>query len=89
MSKINKIKLDNLIHQLGLEYGLPDEVVRNIAESQFEFTAEKIKEFDFSSLNSSEDLKDMKTVFLFKGLGKLFINPKGFDNYLRRMKKRK
>ena len=89
MININKIKIDTLIHSIGLKYNLPDSEVREIVESQFEFTLEKMKELDLSTLETPEDLSPLKTTFLYKTLGKLYINPVAFENYLLKLKRRK
>lgn len=46
-----------IIHQLGLKYGLPDEVVRLICTSTFEFIADRIR---------NSDSKDLRLYYLGK-----------------------
>jgi hypothetical protein len=82
MNKINKIKVDKLIHKLGLDYNLPDDRIREIVESQFKFTAEKIKEIDFDTLEKDEDIENIKGTFLYRTFGKLYINQVSLKNYL-------
>lgn len=84
MNKIFKIKIDKLIHAIGLKYGLPDDKVREMVESQFEFTAEKIKEIDFNTLKTSEDFENLKSTFLYKSFGKLYLNEQSSNNYLKK-----
>lgn len=45
----------NIIHELGLKYCLPDEVIRAIINSPFEFIADRIR---------NSDKKDMRLFYL-------------------------
>lgn len=45
----------NIIHELGLKYCLPDEVIRAIINSPFEFIADRIR---------NADKKDMRLFYL-------------------------
>lgn len=49
--------VSSIIHQLGLKYGLPDEVVQLICTSTFEFIADRIR---------NSDSKDMRLYYLGK-----------------------
>ncbi len=81
MDKVNKIKIDRLIHTIGLKYNLPDEVVRNMVNSQFEFTAEKLNAIDIN-----EDIDKIKSTFLYKSFGKLYLNRLTLTNFLNKRK---
>lgn len=81
---MNKIKVDRLIHTIGLKYNLSDKKTRHIVESQFEFTAEKLKELDLGSLEHEQDIESIKSVFLYKNFGKLYLNPRSLINFIRR-----
>ena len=74
MSKLEKIKVDSLMHRLGLKYNLPDKVIKQIVESPYEFSSGKIKDLDFSEITTEADFNKIKTNFLYRGFGKLFIN---------------
>ena len=89
MANINKVKVDKLIRKLGQKYNLPHEQIREIVFSQFEFTAEKLKEYNFGTLQDIEELEPMKTTFLFKSLGRLYISPLAVQNLLNRIKRKK
>lgn len=71
MTKSDEIKVNKLIHKIGLKYNLRDSEVREIVESQFRFAYEQIRNLDIDG-----DIDDMKTNFIFKYLGKLYIDKK-------------
>ena len=73
-SKIDKIKVDALIHSLGLKYNLRDEDMKQLVNSPFLFTYEKLKELDISEVKTEEDLAKLKTSFLYKSFGKIFAS---------------
>lgn len=74
MSKIDKIKVDALIHSLGLKYNLRDEDMKELVNSPFLFTYEQLKELDVSEVKTEEDLEKLKTSFLYKSFGKVFVS---------------
>lgn len=84
MNKLDKIKINKLIHTIGLEYNLSDDKIKQIVESQFEFTTEKLRKIDFSTLKTDEDIENLKSTFLYKSFGKLYINPLSLSNYIKR-----
>jgi hypothetical protein len=69
MDNAAKIKVKNLIHSIGLKYNLRDIEVLEIIESQFRFAQEEIKNLDFKK-------EDIKTNFIYKYIGKLYIDTK-------------
>lgn len=75
MTKADEIEVNKLIHRIGLKYNLTDSEVKEIVESQFKFAYEEIRK-----LNLNEDLNDIKTNFIFKYIGKLFIDNKTITN---------
>lgn len=75
MNKIDEKKIKALIHKLGLKYKLSDEVIKNIVESPYEFSANIIKDLDLDSLSNETELEDVKTNFIYTGFAKLYINP--------------
>jgi len=83
MDKVNKIKIDRLIHTIGLKYNLPDEVVKNMVNSQFEFTAEKLSEV---KVEEGMDIDNIKSTFLYKSLGRLYLNRTTLINFLNKRK---
>ena len=80
---MNKIKVDGFIHKLGLKYNLSDDKIRRIVESQFEFTAEKLKELDLGTLEE-KDIENIKSIFLYKNFGKLYLNSLSLKNFIKR-----
>lgn len=82
MDKVDKIKVDKLIHKIGLKYNLPDHIVRNIVNSQFEFSAETLRNINFEELDTDEKVEKLKNVFLYKTFGKLYINQLGLQKFL-------
>ena len=75
MSKeINEKKVKDLIHSIGLKNNLTDEQVKNIVESQFRFTYETIRSLDLTE----KQIEEIKTNFIYKYLGKLYIDNKTF-----------
>lgn len=73
MNKSEDFKVNQLIHKIGLKYNLRDIEVKEIVESQFRFTYEIIKGLNLKNLTELE-LKELKTNFIYKYLGKLYIN---------------
>lgn len=74
MDKIDKVKVKKLVHKLGLKYNLRDVEIQEIVNSQFEFTAEKYRELDLKVVNSEEELNKLKTTFIYKAFGRLYIS---------------
>lgn len=74
MNKIEKKKIDLLIHSIGLKYNMSDQEIKEIVESPYEFTHEQIKDLDLSEVTTEEELAEKKTTFLFKALGRIYIN---------------
>lgn len=74
MNKIDKIKVKQLIHSIGLKYHLTDETIKNIVESQWEFAYQKMVTMDWDDIHTEEDLDKAKTNFLFKYLGRIYVS---------------
>jgi hypothetical protein len=86
MSKeINEKKINNLIHTLGLLNNLQDEEIRLIVESQFRFTYETIKNLNFENL-SNEEIDDLKKVFYYKYIGKIYTDSEIIQKHNNRSK---
>lgn len=84
-NKVDKKKINDLIHSIGLKYQLSDEVIKEIINSPYLFAYEKIRELEISNITTEEELNEIKTNFYFKGLGKLHIP---FSRINRRIKQR-
>lgn len=74
MSKLDKIKVDALIHSLGLKHNMRDEDMRELVNSPYLFTYEKLKELNIDDVKTEEDLAELKTSFLYKSFGKVFVS---------------
>jgi hypothetical protein len=84
-SKINELKIKNLIHSIGLKFNLTDKEINEIINSQYEFIKEKIINLD---LTKEENNEELKTNFLLKYLGKLHIDVKQVKNKLKEKNER-
>lgn len=74
MTKADEIEVNKLIHRLGLKYALKDSDIREIVESQFKFSYNEIRKLDLN-----ENLDNIKTNFMFKYIGKIYIDNKIID----------
>jgi len=74
MTKIDEIKINKIIHRLGLKYNLSDSIIKELVESPGEFTFNTFKELDLSEISTEEELGKLKTNFLYKGFGRLYIS---------------
>lgn len=57
-----------------MKYGIPKDKIKNICESQFKFTREKLQDIDLDQIKNEKDFDKVKTTFSFMGLGKLYLN---------------
>lgn len=73
-NKIQDKKLDALYHKLSLRFNINKEEIRNIVESPYLFTKEKLKEINVDEIQSETDAELAKTNFMYKYLGKLHTN---------------
>jgi hypothetical protein len=73
MNKVDKIKVKRLMHQIGLNYHMTDDTIKNIVESQWEFASEKMIEMPWDDIHTEEDLDKAKTNFLFNPLGRICV----------------
>lgn len=64
-----------IINKLSLKYGISKKEIKQLVESQFEFTSYKIKNVPIKEL-SIEELDKLKTTFRYMELGALHINKK-------------
>lgn len=76
--------------ELAKEYKLPFSIVDQIFNSQFKFARETIEAIDIKGV-SKEELKNIKTNFNFKYIGKLYavnknLNKKGDDKFYTKSK---
>lgn len=73
-----------LYHKVGLETRVRDAFVKEIIESQYKFTKEKINELKFEERITEEEFDKIKTNFSFKYIGKLYTNYRLVTNVLKR-----
>ena len=74
MTKSDEQKVNALIHSIGLNNNLRDCEVKEIIESQFRFTYDKIRSLDLKE----KSIEEIKTNFIYKYLGKLYIDNRTF-----------
>ena len=86
MDKLDKKKVDLLIHNLAEKYGLPRELIKQIVESPYEFSAEVIQELDMDGL-TEEQVNNLKTNFIYTGFAKLYLSPGAVKKKFRRKNK--
>jgi hypothetical protein len=67
-------KVDKLIHTLGLEFGLQDNVVKKIVQCPFKFTRETITNLELKEDLTEEEFNMIKTNFIYLHIGKLYIS---------------
>jgi len=95
MTKDEHKKIKALIHRIGLRYNLPDEVVKRIVESPYEFAHSILSEAKLDGIKSLEELETHKTNFNFKALGKLYVNYPSLErrekqkNFINKLNKQK
>ena len=73
MKSVDQIKIEKLIHKIGLENSLSDSEVKKIVESQFEFTKEKLEEINKQINNADNYDENLAKVFYYKSLCRLYI----------------
>lgn len=74
MNKSDEQKVNDLIHRIGLKNNLRDSEVKEIIESQFRFTYDTIRSLDLTE----KQIEEIKTNFIYKYLGKFYIDNKTF-----------
>lgn len=73
MDRTDILKLKRLIKMLSEEYGLTVDEIKEIVESPYKFTHERIKTYNLRDINEKE-FNALKKVFLYKGFGKIYIS---------------
>jgi len=67
-------KLNKMFHSLSLKYNMPVKDIKELVNSPYEFTEEKLKTIDINKINSTEDEENVDTNFIYKYIGKLHTN---------------
>lgn len=80
-NKTEIYKVKQLIHKIGLNNNLTDKQVEEIINSQYEFIKEKIIEIDINDV-------EIKSNFLLKYLGKLYIDRDKLKNKIESYERR-
>jgi len=65
-------KIKRLIHKIGLEFQLQDEVIKKIVNSPYKFTRETIHDLPLVGIETEEDFEKIKTNFIYVHIGKLY-----------------
>lgn len=68
-------KLKPLRVKLARKYGLTEEQISEIVDSPYGFTEETINNLELDNL-TEEEFSQLKTNFIYKYIGKLYINLK-------------
>ena len=72
--RVDNPKIRKLIHSLGLEFNLQDDIVQKIVQAPFKFTRETISNLDVSDNMTEEEFDNLKTNFIYMHIGKLYTN---------------
>lgn len=73
-SNIDKKEFDKLLHSLALKYNMSDEDYAKIVHSPFEFAKHRIRELDFTKIETEEDLDNLNTNFIFTSFFSLVVD---------------
>jgi len=74
MSRLDEDKVKLLIHKIGLDYKLQDEVIKKIVNSPYKFTRETIANLDVNPEITEEEFNKLKTNFIYLYIGKLYTS---------------
>lgn len=69
---------------MALRYNMSDQDMKDLLGSPYEFAKEKIKNLDLSNIKTEEQLKELKTNFMFTSFFKLVIEWQTVKNKLTR-----
>ena len=72
--RIEDPKVKSLIHKIGLEFNLQDDVIKRVIHSPYKFTRETISNLEVSDDMTEEEFDKLKTNFIYMHLGKLYTN---------------
>lgn len=71
-------KLKPVIKKLARKYDLTEDQVNSIIESPYAFTKETLKNLELDKELSREEVSKLKTNFIYKYIGKLYLNINNF-----------
>jgi hypothetical protein len=74
MGRLDEDKVKLLIHKIGLDYKLQDEVIKKIVNSPYKFTRETIANLDIDPEITEEEFSKLKTNFIYLYIGKLYTS---------------
>jgi hypothetical protein len=74
MGRLDEDKVKLLIHKIGLDYKLQDEVIKKIVNSPYKFTRETIANLDVNPEITEEEFNKLKTNFIYLYIGKLYTS---------------
>jgi len=74
MARLDEDKVKLLIHKIGLDYKLQDEVIKKIINSPYKFTRETIANLDIDPNITEEEFNKLKTNFIYLYIGKLYTS---------------
>lgn len=67
-------KLNKLYHKLSLKYNISKQDIKDVVESPYAFTKDKLKEINVNEIKNEDDAINTKTNFIYKYIGKLHTN---------------
>lgn len=65
-------KLKKLYHSIALKYNMTDEELKELVNSPYEFSREKIRALQLDDVEE-EEFNKLKTNFMYRYLGKFYI----------------
>lgn len=74
MGKIDKDKVDRLIHSMALKNNMSDIDMKRLVESPYEFANMKMRKIDLEGVETEEDFNKLKTNFIFPEFIRLVID---------------
>lgn len=72
--RVEDPKIKRLIHSIGLEFNLQDDIIQKIVQSPYKFTRETISNLDVKDEMTEEEFNELKTNFIYMHIGKLYTN---------------
>lgn len=74
MSKLDDDKIKKIIHSMALKYNMSDDDMKNLVNSPYEFTYNKIKEMKLDEISTKEELDNTNTNFIYRSFFKLVVD---------------
>ena len=85
MTKADEIRIKKLIQHLSLKYNVNADEIKEIVDSPYLFTKEKMKELDLRNIIEEKEWDSVKGTFMYRSFGRLYPN---FKLFLRNQKQK-